>query len=174
MQGQGYLVTPGIHTLAQISGWRKVTDAVRAAGGRMFLQIMHAGRISHPENTPDHHQPVAPSVVRPNVQMVTPSGMRDIPEPRALRTDEIADIVDDFRRAARNARGRRRRRRGDSRREWLLDSNCSYRPTPTTAPISTAGRSKTAFVLPSKWRRPSRRRSDLDVPAFASPRQHLQ
>ncbi|MEI9813496.1 MAG: alkene reductase [Acidobacteriota bacterium] len=104
MQGQGYLLTPGIHTLAQISGWRKVTDAVRAAGGRMFLQIMHAGRISHPENTPDHHQPVAPSVVRPNVQMVTPSGMRDIPEPRALRTEEIADIVDDFRRAARNAR----------------------------------------------------------------------
>src|SRR3954466_14319017 len=59
--GQGYLLTPGIYTDEHIAGWRLVSDRVHAAGGRLFIQLMHAGRISHPENTPHHRQPVGPS-----------------------------------------------------------------------------------------------------------------
>ncbi len=98
--GQGYLLTPGIYTDAQIAGWRKVTDAVHAAGGRIAIQLMHVGRISHPSNTPHGRQAVAPSAVRPNGKMATMAGMQDIPEPRALATGEIAATVRDFRHAA--------------------------------------------------------------------------
>ena len=62
--GQGYLLTPGIHNDEQIAGWRKVTDAVHAADGRIVIQLMHTGRIAHPDNTPHGRQPVAPSAVR--------------------------------------------------------------------------------------------------------------
>ena len=71
--GQGYLLTPGIHNDEQIAGWRKVTDAVHAANGRIFIQLMHVGRISHPDNTPHGRQPVAPSAIRPNGLMFTAS-----------------------------------------------------------------------------------------------------
>src|SRR5690349_6759368 len=63
--GQGYLLTPGIYTAEHIEGWRKVTDAVHAKGGRIFIQLMHAGRVAHPDNTPHHRQPVAPSAITP-------------------------------------------------------------------------------------------------------------
>ncbi|MFF4056187.1 alkene reductase [Streptomyces sp. NPDC001668] len=98
--GQGYPVTPGIYTDEHIAGWRKVTDAVHKADGRIVIQLMHAGRISHPDNTPHHRQPVAPSAIRPAGQTFTGSGMQEMPEPRALTTDEVAATVDDFRRAA--------------------------------------------------------------------------
>ena len=98
--GQGYLLTPGIYNEAQIAGWRKVTDAVHAAGSRVFIQLMHVGRISHPDNTPHHRQPVAPSPVRPAGVMFTASGPQEMPEPRALSTQEVAETVEDFRRAA--------------------------------------------------------------------------
>jgi N-ethylmaleimide reductase len=62
--GQGYVFTPGIYTKEQIDGWRLVTDAVHAAGGRIFIQIMHVGRISHPSNSPKGGAVVAPSAVR--------------------------------------------------------------------------------------------------------------
>src|SRR4028119_1841440 len=52
--GQGYLNTPGIHTAGHVAGWRKITDAVHVAGGRLFIQLMHVGRMSHPDNTPHH------------------------------------------------------------------------------------------------------------------------
>jgi len=101
--GQGYLTTPGIHTEAQAAVWRRVTAAVHARGGRVFMQLMHVGRMSHPDNTPHHRQPVGPSVVAPGQQMFTAAGLQDIPVPRALSIQEIADTVADFRRAARMA-----------------------------------------------------------------------
>ena len=98
--GQGYLLTPGIYTDEQIAGWRGVTDAVHEAGGRIFVQLMHTGRISHPSNTPHGRRPVGPSAVRPEGEMFTASGLQEMPEPRALSEEEIADTVGDFRRAA--------------------------------------------------------------------------
>jgi N-ethylmaleimide reductase len=101
--GQGYLATPGIYTPAHIAGWKKVTAAVHDRGGHIFIQIMHAGRMSHPYNTPHHRQAVAPSAVAPGTPMFTATGMQDIPTPRALTTEEVRQTVADFRRAARCA-----------------------------------------------------------------------
>ncbi|MFI2644338.1 alkene reductase [Streptomyces sp. NPDC018610] len=101
--GQGYLLTPGIHTPEQVAGWREVTDAVHAAGGRIVVQLMHTGRIAHPDNTPHGRLPVAPSPVQPAGVIFTAAGPREMPEPRALSTGEVASTVDDFRRAAANA-----------------------------------------------------------------------
>ncbi|QKN79830.1 alkene reductase [Scandinavium goeteborgense] len=101
--GQGYLTTPGIYTEAQVVGWKKVTEAVHQKGGHFFIQLMHAGRMSHPDNTPHHRQGVAPSAIAPGTQMFTVSGMQDIPEPRELSTAEIRQTVEDFRFAARRA-----------------------------------------------------------------------
>ncbi len=98
--GQGYLLTPGIYSEEHIAGWRKVTDAVHKADGRIVIQLMHAGRMSHPDNTPHHRQPVAPSPVQPTGEMFTLSGAQDLPVPRELSTEEVAATVDDFRRAA--------------------------------------------------------------------------
>ena len=101
--GQGYLTTPGIYTDAHVAGWRKVTDAVHAKGGRIFIQLMHAGRMSHPDNTPHHRPGVAPSAIAPGAAMFTPTGMQDAPTPRSLTTGEVQQTVDDFRVAARRA-----------------------------------------------------------------------
>jgi N-ethylmaleimide reductase len=101
--GQGYLATPGIYTPAHIAGWKNVTNAVHDKGGRIFIQVMHAGRMSHPDNTPHHRQPVAPSAIAPGAQMFTATGMKDIPAPRALTSEEIRQTVADFRQAARAA-----------------------------------------------------------------------
>lgn len=101
--GQGYLTTPGIYTDAHVAGWRRVTDAVHAAGSRLFIQLMHAGRISHPDNTPHHAQGVAPSAIAPGIGMFTATGMQEIPVPRALTTDEVRQTVADFAFAARRA-----------------------------------------------------------------------
>ncbi|MCS3472337.1 2,4-dienoyl-CoA reductase-like NADH-dependent reductase (Old Yellow Enzyme family) [Pseudomonas sp. JUb42] len=101
--GQGYLTTPGIYSDAHVAGWKTITDAVHAKGGRFFIQLMHAGRMSHPDNTPHHRQGVAPSAIAPHTPMFTPTGMQDIPVPRALSTAEIHQTVADFRRAARRA-----------------------------------------------------------------------
>lgn len=101
--GQGYMTTPGIYTDAHVAGWRNVTHAVHAKGGRIFIQLMHAGRMSHPDNTPHHRQGVAPSAMAPGSPMFTAKGMQDIPVPRALTTDEVRQTVADFRHAARRA-----------------------------------------------------------------------
>lgn len=101
--GQGYLFTPGIYSDAHVAGWRQVTDAVHARGARIFFQLMHAGRMSHPDNTPHHRQGVAPSAIAPGGGMFTMTGMQDIPVPRALSTDEVRHTVNDFRIAARRA-----------------------------------------------------------------------
>lgn len=101
--GQGYLSTPGISTPAQVAGWQKVTTAVHDNGGRIFIQLMHTGRMSHPDNTPHHRQGVAPSAIAPGTGMFTPTGMQPIPTPRALAIDEVQQTVADFRKAARLA-----------------------------------------------------------------------
>ncbi|ROC65064.1 alkene reductase [Klebsiella quasipneumoniae] len=101
--GQGYLTTPGIYTDTHVAGWKQVTDAVHQKNGRIFVQLMHAGRMSHPDNTPHHRQGVAPSAIAPGSQMFTATGMQDIPVPRALSTDEVRQTVQDFRYAARRA-----------------------------------------------------------------------
>ena len=101
--GQGYLATPGIYSPAHVAGWQKVSTAVHDKGGRIFIQIMHAGRMSHPDNTPHHRQAVAPSAIPPGAQMFTATGMLDIPAPRALTTEEVRRTVADFRHAARSA-----------------------------------------------------------------------
>ncbi|WP_405959579.1 alkene reductase [Streptomyces sp. NBC_00024] len=98
--GQGYLLTPGIYSEEHVAGWRKVTDAVHEADGRIVIQLMHAGRMSHPDNTPHHRQPVAPSPVQPAGTMFTPSGPQEMPVPRELSTEEVAATVEDYRRAA--------------------------------------------------------------------------
>ena len=101
--GQGYLATPGIYTPAHIAGWKKVTKAVHDKGGHIFIQVMHAGRMSHPDNTPHHRQAVAPSAIAPGAQMFTATGMKDIPAPRALTSEEVRQTLAEFRLAARAA-----------------------------------------------------------------------
>src|SRR5688572_30730844 len=92
VQGVGYPSTPGIHTDAQVAGWLRVTNAVHSAGGRIFVQLQHCGRISHPSLQPDNADPVSASAVRPEGQAVTHAGMRDFVTPRALDTGEIAGV----------------------------------------------------------------------------------
>lgn len=101
--GQGYLHTPGIHSDRHVIGWREVSTAVHAAGGRLFIQLMHAGRMSHPDNTPHHRQAVAPSAVAPIEKMFTLEGLQDIPSPRALTVNDIDATVEDFAQAAARA-----------------------------------------------------------------------
>ncbi|MEI3851268.1 MULTISPECIES: alkene reductase [unclassified Ensifer] len=101
--GQGYLTTPGIYTDAHVAGWKKITAAVHERGGHIFFQLMHAGRMSHPDNTPHHRQGVAPSAIAPGSGMFTATGMQDIPTPRALTSEEVRQTVADFRHAARRA-----------------------------------------------------------------------
>ncbi|MFC5429733.1 alkene reductase [Paraburkholderia denitrificans] len=101
--GQGYLTTPGIYTDAHVAGWQKIADAVHARGGHIFIQLMHAGRMSHPDNTPHHRMGVAPSAIAPGTGMFTAKGMQDIPVPRALTTEEVHQTVADFAFAARRA-----------------------------------------------------------------------
>ncbi|GAB2469086.1 alkene reductase [Jatrophihabitans fulvus] len=100
--GQGYLNTPGIHTDEQVAGWRAVADAVHARGGKIVVQLMHAGRIGHPDNktTPDI---VAPSAIAAPGDMITADGSKPHPTPRELTTDEIPGVVQEFVHAARQA-----------------------------------------------------------------------
>jgi N-ethylmaleimide reductase len=102
--GKGYCRTPGIHSAAQIAGWRKVTDAVHAEGGRIVLQIMHCGRIGVAENKDSGAETIAPSAVRAAGQMFTDTaGMVDFVMPRALETDEVPGVIAEFGQATRNA-----------------------------------------------------------------------
>jgi 2,4-dienoyl-CoA reductase-like NADH-dependent reductase (Old Yellow Enzyme family) len=100
--GQGYLNTPGLHSPEQVAGWRRVADAVHAEGGRIVAQLMHAGRVSHPDNT-GGQEIVAPSALAAPDAMFTATGMQPYPVPRALETSEVADVVQEFVDAARGA-----------------------------------------------------------------------
>jgi N-ethylmaleimide reductase len=102
-QGQGYQDTPGIYTQAQIDGWRKVTEAVHARGGRIFVQLWHVGRVSHVDLQEGGAAPVAPSALRAETKTFVNNRFVDVSEPRALELDELPGIVNDFRQAAANA-----------------------------------------------------------------------
>ncbi len=102
-QGVGYPNTPGIHSDNQVAGWRRVTDAVHKAGGHIFLQLWHVGRISHPSLQPEGNLPVAPSAIQPEGEAVTYEGMQPYITPRALETKEIPGIVAQYRKAAAKA-----------------------------------------------------------------------
>ncbi|MBC7633314.1 alkene reductase [Aeromicrobium sp.] len=100
--GQGYLDTPGMHSPEQIEGWRAVADAVHAKGGRIVVQLMHVGRIAHPDNK-NGLESVAPSAIQLDQPTVTADGAKDSVVPRALETDEIAGVVQEFVHAAKSA-----------------------------------------------------------------------
>ncbi|MEV5961981.1 alkene reductase [Kribbella sp. NPDC051952] len=101
--GQGYPDTPGLHSAEQVAAWRPVTDAVHRAGGVIYAQLLHTGRIGHPSLLPSGLHPVAPSAVPADGQVFTHDGPKDFVTPRELTESEIARTVDDFAAAARNA-----------------------------------------------------------------------
>jgi N-ethylmaleimide reductase len=104
LQGYGYPNTPGIHTDAQVAGWKRVTDAVHARGGRIFLQMWHVGRISHPVMQPGGALPVAPSAIAAEGDLFTIEGKKSFVTPRALETGELPGIVREFAEGARRAK----------------------------------------------------------------------
>lgn len=98
----GYINTPGIHSAAQVEGWKAVTQQVHEAGGRIFIQLWHVGRMSHP----DFHNgqlPLAPSAINPGGKSYTPEGFKDTVAPKAMSLEEIKQTIDDFRQAAKHA-----------------------------------------------------------------------
>jgi N-ethylmaleimide reductase len=101
--GQGYLDTPGVYSPEQLAGWRQVTDAVHARGGRIVAQIWHVGRISHTSLLPAGAVPVSSTAKPAQTKTFTPAGFEPVSAPRALSTEEIPLVVDQFRRAARSA-----------------------------------------------------------------------
>src|SRR5271165_3839820 len=102
--GKGYINTPGIHSQEQINGWKPVVDAVHQSGGRIFLQLWHVGRISHSSLLPGNASPVAPSAIKARAQTVVETGFVDVSEPRALSLTEIRRTIEDYGRAAFNAK----------------------------------------------------------------------
>lgn len=99
-QGRGYAFTPGIYTEEQVHGWKLVTDEVHDRGGRIVCQLWHVGRISHPDLQPGGALPVAPSAIAAEAESFTETGFQKTPVPRALATDEIPGIVEQYRHAA--------------------------------------------------------------------------
>jgi N-ethylmaleimide reductase len=102
--GKGYFNTPGIHSPAQVQGWRRIVESVHHSGGRIFLQLWHVGRISHSSLLPNHAQPVAPSAIRADSQTLIATGMAPVSEPVALTADGIRQTLEDYRSAAANAK----------------------------------------------------------------------
>lgn len=103
-QGKGYAWTPGIHSDAQVEGWKKVTEAIHAKGGKVVIQLWHVGRISHPVLQPGGADPVAPSAIAAQSKTFDGEAFVDTPTPRALEISEIPGIVEDYRIAAENAK----------------------------------------------------------------------
>ncbi|SFJ42004.1 alkene reductase [Olleya namhaensis] len=101
-QAVGYIHTPGIHTDAQVEGWKKVTKRVHDKGGKIFIQLWHVGRMSHP----DFHNgelPISASALNPNAKSFTPEGFKDTVTPRAMTIQDIKQTIEDFKNAAANA-----------------------------------------------------------------------
>lgn len=102
--GLGYARIPGIYNDEQVEGWRKIADSVHDEGGKIFMQIMHTGRIAHSANIPYGAKVVGPSAVRADSKMWTDdSGMQPLPEPEAMTEDQIKETIEEFTRAAKNA-----------------------------------------------------------------------
>jgi 2,4-dienoyl-CoA reductase-like NADH-dependent reductase (Old Yellow Enzyme family) len=142
--GVGYPNTPGIWSDAQIRGWSNITQAVHANGGKIVLQLWHVGRISDPIYL-NGELPVAPSAIQPagHVSLVRP--IKDFVTPRALETEEIADIVEAYRQGAENAM-LPVSMAWKSTAPTVTCSTSSCRAAPTSAPTATAAASKTARV----------------------------
>ena len=102
-QGQGYQDTPGIYSKDQIAGWKKVTEAVHAKGGHIYIQIWHVGRISHTSLQPGNGAPVAPSAIRANSKTFVGGQFAAVSQPRALDLGEIPGLLDTYKKAAVNA-----------------------------------------------------------------------
>jgi N-ethylmaleimide reductase len=104
-QGKGYAWTPGVYSPEQVAGWKIVTSAVHAKGGKIYLQLWHVGRFSHPSLQPGGALPVAPSAIQPKNQktFIEDGTFAEVPQPRALDIDELPGIVDDFRKATQHA-----------------------------------------------------------------------
>lgn len=102
-QGQGYQDTPGIYSDAQVEGWKAVTSAVHAKGGRIFAQLWHVGRVSHVDLQPNGGAPVAPSAITAKTKTFVNNAFTETSAPRALDIAELPGIVADYRRAAANA-----------------------------------------------------------------------
>lgn len=103
-QGQGYIWTPGLYTEAQVTGWREVTNAVHGAGGHIFVQLWHVGRISHVSLQENGAAPVAPSAITAKSKTYIETGFAETSAPRALDASELPGIVADYVRAAENAK----------------------------------------------------------------------
>ena len=103
-QGKGYPKTPGIYSDAQVAGWKRVTGSVHDAGGRIFLQLWHVGRISHPSTQEGGVLPVGPSAIKPAGKIYTDTGEQEFVTPRALETSEIPGIIQQYALAAQNAK----------------------------------------------------------------------
>jgi N-ethylmaleimide reductase len=103
-QGRGYAMTPGIWTEEQVAGWRKVTDAVHAAGGKIVAQLWHVGRFSHVDLQPNGEAPVAPSAIKAEGNTYTEHGLVEVSMPRALETSEIPGIIEQYKHAAEYAK----------------------------------------------------------------------
>ncbi|MBS1063592.1 alkene reductase [Gluconobacter wancherniae] len=99
-EGYGYAGAPGIYEDAQIEGWRTVTDAVHAGGGKIVMQLWHVGRQSHPDLQPNSKAPVAPSAIQAEGDAYTPNGARPFSMPRALELQDIPAVIDQFRQGA--------------------------------------------------------------------------
>ncbi|MGF1453755.1 MAG: alkene reductase [Alphaproteobacteria bacterium] len=102
-QGKGYINTPGIHADAHVAAWRRITDAVHDAGGRIFIQLWHVGRISHTSLQPGGVAPLAPSAIRAESMTFTEDGFTPVSAPRAMTVEDIAATVKDYGAAARRA-----------------------------------------------------------------------
>lgn len=103
-EGKGYAWTPGIYSEAQVAGWKRVTDAVHARGGKIVMQLWHVGRVSHVDLQPNGQAPVAPSAIAADTQTFTGEGFVPTSAPRALETSEIPRVIEDYRLAAANAK----------------------------------------------------------------------
>lgn len=99
-EGKGYFRTPGIYSDAQVKAWKKVTDSVHKNDGLIYCQLWHVGRISHTQFQPNGQDPVAPSAIQADAQTYAEGGMVDVSKPRALKTEEIPRLVQDFVHAA--------------------------------------------------------------------------
>jgi N-ethylmaleimide reductase len=102
--GKGYINTPGIHSHEQIAGWNNVVQAVHEANGRIFLQLWHVGRISHNSLLPGNASPLAPSPITAKSQTVLATGFVDVSEPKAMTLADIHQTIEDYRKAAANAK----------------------------------------------------------------------
>ena len=102
--GKGYINTPGIYRDEHVVAWRNITKAVHAAGGKIALQLWHVGRISHSSLLPDNADPIAPSAIQAKSQTFIETGMVDVSPPRAMTLDDIKTVIEEYRRAAENAK----------------------------------------------------------------------